>query len=128
MLTIIKMTRPTITIDTSAVSNASPPQDMVSDAVPLRPIPNSPSLLQEEPTSSNTEWTSSATTILQSNASHRSNASKSSIPEPYRNQSFDSRDSRPTSPHNVSSPASKWGDRSHGFLSVPGAISRKNSV
>lgn len=128
MLTIIKMTRPTITIDTSAVSNASPPQEMVSDAVPLRPTPNSPSLLQEEPTSSNTEWASSATTVLQSNASHRSNASKGSIPELRGNQLFDSRDSRPTSPHNVSSPTSKWGDRSHGFLSVPGARSRQNSV
>lgn len=128
MLTIIEMTRPTITIDTSAVSNASPPQDMVSDAVPLRPIPNSPSLLQEEPTSSNTEWASSATTVLQSNASHRTNASKGSIPDLRGNESFDSRDSRPTSPHNVSSPASKWGDRSHGFLSVPGTRSRQNSV
>jgi P-type Ca2+ transporter type 2C len=122
------MTRPTITIDTSAVSNASPPQEIVSDAVPLRPTPNSPSLLQEEPTSSNTEWASSATTVLQSNASHRSNASKGSIPELRGSQSFDRRDSRPTSPHNVSSPTSKWGDRSHGFLSVPGARSRQNSV
>ena len=131
MLTIIKMIRPTITIDTSAVSNASPPQEMVPDGVPLRPIPNSPSLLQEEPTSSTTEWASSATTVLQSNASHRSNASKGSIPELRGNESFDSRDSRdsrPTSPHNVSSPISKWGDRSHGFLSVPGARSRQNSV
>jgi Ca2+-transporting ATPase len=128
MLTIIKMTRPTITIDTSAVSNTSPPQEMVSDAVPLRPIPNSPSLLQEEPTSSTSEWTSSATTVLQSNSSHRSNASKGSMPELRGNQSFDSRDSRPTSPHNISSPTSKWVDRSHGFLSVPGARSRQNSV
>src|ERR1700728_5113328 len=113
MLTIIKMTRPTITIDTSAVSNASPPQEMLPDAVPLRPIPNSPSLLQEEPTSSNTEWASSAITVLQSNSSHRSNASKGSMPERRGNESFDSRESRPTSPHNVSSPTPKWGDRSH---------------
>jgi len=122
------MTRPTITIDTSAVSNASPPQEMVPDAFPLQPIPNSPSLSQEEPTSSNTEWASSATTVIQSNASHRSNVSKGSIPELRGNESFNSRDSRPTSPHNVSSPTSKWGDRSHGFLSVPGARSRQSSV
>jgi Ca2+-transporting ATPase len=127
MLTLIKMARPTITIDTSAVSNASPPQEMVSDEVPLQPIPNSTSL-QEEPTSSNTEWASSATTVLQSNSSHRSNASKGSIAELRGNESLDSRDSRPTSPHNVSSPTSKWGDRSHGFLSVPGTRSRQNSV
>ncbi len=128
MLTKVKMIRPTITIDTSAVSNTSPPQEMVPDAVPLRPIPNSPSFSQEESTSSKTERASSAATVLQSNASHRSNASKSSIPEPRGNESFDSRDSRPTSPHNISSPTSKWADRSHGFLSVPGARSRQNSV
>lgn len=41
--------------------------------------------------------------------------------------SFDS--SRPTSPHNVSSPASKWSDRQpQNFLSVPTARSRGNSV
>jgi Ca2+-transporting ATPase len=123
-----KMTRPTITIDTSAVSNTSPPQEMVQDALPPRPIPNSTSLLQEEPTSSSTEWASSATTVLQSNGSHRSNASKGSIPELRGTESFDIRDSRPTSPHNVSSPTSKWGDRSHGFLSVPVVRSRQNSM
>lgn len=126
-LTIIEMPRPTITIDTSAVSNASPPQEMTSDAVSLQPIPNSPSLSQEEPTSANTEWPSSATTALQSNASHKSNASKGSIPELRGTESFDSRDSRPTSPHHVSSPVSKWGDRQHGFLSVPVPRSRQNS-
>lgn len=43
--------------------------------------------------------------------------------------SFDSRDSRPTSPHNVSSPVSKWGDKQpQNFLSVPTARSRGNSV
>jgi Ca2+-transporting ATPase len=40
--------------------------------------------------------------------------------------SFESRDSRPTSPHNVSSPQSNWAN-SHNFLAVPGARSRGNS-
>lgn len=40
--------------------------------------------------------------------------------------SFDSKESRPTSPHNVSSPASGWGN--HNFLSVPSARSRGNSL
>ena len=43
--------------------------------------------------------------------------------------SFESRESRPTSPHNVSSPAAKWSDiQPHNFLSVPSARSRGNSV
>ncbi|KAF2813170.1 calcium transporting P-type ATPase-like protein [Mytilinidion resinicola] len=41
--------------------------------------------------------------------------------------SFESRESRPTSPHNVSSPTSQWGNP-HNFLSVPGARSRGNSL
>ncbi len=44
--------------------------------------------------------------------------------------SFESKESRPTSPHNVSSPVTSRGnDRNQGFLSVPSAIrSRQNSV
>lgn len=43
--------------------------------------------------------------------------------------SFESKESRPTSPHNVSSPTSKWVDlQPHNFLSVPNARSRGNSV
>lgn len=42
--------------------------------------------------------------------------------------SFESRESRPTSPHNISSPTSKWGGE-HNFLAVPGnARSRGNSL
>lgn len=44
-------------------------------------------------------------------------------------QSFDSRDSRPISPHNISSPTSKWNDlQPSNFLSVPNTRSRGNSV
>ncbi|KAI9735176.1 MAG: hypothetical protein M1834_001766 [Cirrosporium novae-zelandiae] len=47
--------------------------------------------------------------------------------------SFESRESRPTSPHNVSSPSAKsptakWVDPAQNFLSVPNARSRNNSV
>lgn len=44
--------------------------------------------------------------------------------------SFDSRDSRPTSPHNVSSPVLGFGERGAGFLSVPSgdARPRQNSL
>lgn len=44
--------------------------------------------------------------------------------------SFESRDSRPTSPHNVSSPVLALGERGAGFLSVPSADARtrQNSV
>lgn len=44
-------------------------------------------------------------------------------------QSFESKESRPTSPHNVTSPAAKWSDlQPQKFLSVPPARSRGNSV
>ncbi|KAL8973230.1 MAG: hypothetical protein Q9183_000083 [Haloplaca sp. 2 TL-2023] len=42
--------------------------------------------------------------------------------------SFESRDSRPISAHNVSSPTSKWPGQPHNFLSVPSNRSRGNSV
>jgi Ca2+-transporting ATPase len=118
--------RPTITIDTSAVSNThhSPPQAMESDAVALRALPNSPSTLQGEPLPGH----DSAGNIISNHsyhASHSSQASRISIPELRASASFDSRDSRPTSPHNVSSPTSRGGD---GFLSVPGLRSRQNSI
>jgi len=58
---------------------------------------------------------------------HASQASQISVPELRASGSFDSRDSRPTSPHNVSSPIAR-GDKGHGFLSVPGLRSRQNSI
>ncbi|CAK7226831.1 plasma membrane calcium [Sporothrix curviconia] len=58
------------------------------------------------------------------------NTSTSTRPQLQATTSFESRDSRPTSPHNVSSPVmSRSGDRTHGFLAVPHAHrSRQNSV
>jgi P-type Ca2+ transporter type 2C len=122
------MTRPTITIDTSAVSSTSP-SDVDSDAVPLRVLPDQSSTLQEDQTSPSTsEWPSTSTTLHNSNASHRSQASRGSVSELRASGSFESRESRPTSPHNVYSPVLKGSDRLRGFLSVPGARSREGSV
>src|SRR4051812_39478140 len=104
------MSSPTITIDTSAVSNMSPPQAMDSDAVAMRALSNSPSTLHGEPISPGTyDGAGSQARGHQSNQ-----ASRSSIPELRATTSFDSRESRPTSPHNVSSPTSR-GDTTQGF-------------
>ncbi|KAL9600150.1 MAG: hypothetical protein Q9219_003406 [cf. Caloplaca sp. 3 TL-2023] len=42
--------------------------------------------------------------------------------------SFESRDSRPISPHNISSLSTKWAGQPHNFLAVPTTRSRGNSV
>jgi Ca2+-transporting ATPase len=123
------MARPTITIDTSAVSSSADPSQQGSDAVPLQPIqpiPNTQSAIQGDSEAGSSEWASS-TVAPTSGASHRSQASKGSIPELRAAESFESRDSRPTSPHNFSSPVSRLGP-TQGFLSVPGTRSRQNSV
>lgn len=52
--------------------------------------------------------------------------SQAATPDLHGKQSFESRDSRPTSPHNVSSPQ-QWGPPG-GFLSVPSGRSRGGSV
>ena len=103
---------------------------MESDAVALRAMPNSPSTLQGEPSSPSGNDGVSGNPFMNrpGHASHPSQASGISIPELRAAPSFDSRDSRPTSPHNVSSPTSRGGDKSHGFLSVPGLRSRQNSI
>ena len=133
LLTLHDLTRPTITIDTSAVSNMSPPQAMESDAVALRALPNSPSTLQGEPSSPTTNDGAGNNAIHNSrphHASHASYSSRISIPELRASTSFESRDrdSRPTSPHNISSPTSRGGDKASGFLAVPGLRSRQNSI
>jgi Ca2+-transporting ATPase len=97
---------PTITIDTSAVN---PNSSNMTDSVPL-------SHLQDNRTaaSPNTDNSISPTQSRHS-------------PQELRNaNSFESNASRPTSPHNVSSPAQGWNGAN--FLSVPGARSRGNSM
>jgi Ca2+-transporting ATPase len=105
---------------------------MDNDAVALRALSNSPSTLQGDPASpsANDGAGNSPSTTRPHHASHSSQASRISIPELRASGSFDSRDSRPTSPHNVSSPVSRGGnDKSAGgFLAVPGLRSRQNSI
>lgn len=107
---------PTITIDTSAVS----PPLLEDGALPLSALSNRRQASQDE-------------LYLERGEDHEVRsaqlATTSSPVELRAAHSFDSRDSRPTSPHNVSSPTPKWSDiQPHNFLSVPTARSRGNSV
>ncbi|OAL03972.1 calcium-translocating P-type ATPase [Phaeosphaeriaceae sp. SRC1lsM3a] len=97
---------PTITIDTSAVN---PNDTNMTDSVPLGHMQDTRPSAQP-----NTDDNVSPTQARQS-------------PQELRNaNSFESNASRPTSPHNVSSPAQAWNGTS--FLAVPGARSRGNSM
>lgn len=102
---------PTITIDTSAVS----PPLAEPDAVPLQPLSDRPPSLQgDKPTSTNTNL---------------DNVPDDSPIELRPAHSFESKDSRTISTHNISSPTSKWGDlQPKNFLAVPKTRSRVNSV
>ena len=99
---------PTITIDTSAVS---PP--VADDVVAMHTLPVSRSSLQ-------IDQAASARSDLETQPT------KKSPPELKTSSSFDSKSSRPTSGHNVSSPAGKSGD--HHYLVVPSVRSRGNSL
>lgn len=106
---------PTITIDTSAVS----PPIADDGAHPLVFRSNHPQAPRED-------FTEVRTDDLDTKGP---SPSERSPVELRPSNSFDSRDSRPTSPHNVSSPVSKWSDKQpQNFLSVPTARSRGNSV
>ncbi|KAK5009353.1 plasma membrane calcium, partial [Cryomyces antarcticus] len=59
-------------------------------------------------------------------ASMQPHANHPSPVELRASNSFESRESRPTSPHNVSSPTARLADQ-HSFLAVPGARSRAGS-
>jgi Ca2+-transporting ATPase len=96
---------PTITIDTSAVNTQG--TDM-ADPVPMGQLDN------RSPTHSHVDSNVSPTQARQS-------------PQELRNaNSFESNASRPTSPHNVSSPQQGWNGTN--YLSVPGARSRGGSL
>ncbi|KAI5866375.1 calcium-translocating P-type ATPase [Durotheca rogersii] len=110
---------PTITIDTT---NDTEPANIGLQHSPVSPPDESVS-----PTALTSSWISekagSAPASQQSTASTRVDARQAN--------SFDSvRDSRPTSPHNVSSPvASRGNEKGQAFLSVPNTHrSRQNSV
>ncbi|RYC56583.1 hypothetical protein CHU98_g9625 [Xylaria longipes] len=110
---------PTITIDTT------------NDTEPIgNPIPHSPVSAADEtisPTTLAASWTSSERTHYPT-GSHA--PSSSSHHEVRASHSFDSKDSRPTSPHNVSSPVmSRGNEKGQAFLAVPtNHRSRQNSV
>ncbi|KAM0331671.1 hypothetical protein ACHAQA_003350 [Verticillium albo-atrum] len=117
---------PTITIDTTAATDpaTSGPEVAYDMQRTLGGAPTSP---QDDAISPSTvvdpsaaQWIASQNMLAAQGASAR--------PELRAETSFDSRDSRPQSPHNVSSPvAVKGNDRA--FLSVPTASrSRQNSV
>lgn len=103
---------PTITIDTSAVS---PPPDL-DNALPLLTMSTCPQTSQGQ----------------QAIEPDSDTAPQAFHPSPSGNrttQSFESKESRPVSPHNVSSPIKKWSEsQTNNFLSVPQARSRGNSV
>ncbi|KAF2645365.1 calcium transporting P-type ATPase-like protein [Massarina eburnea CBS 473.64] len=99
---------PTITIDTSAVN---PLEMNAGESVPLGELQDNRS--SAPPTED-----------------HGDVSPSSRRPPPMdlrAASSFESKESRPTSPHNVSSPQSNWSNTQN-FLSVPGARSRGNSI
>ncbi|KAL8701555.1 MAG: hypothetical protein Q9224_000443 [Gallowayella concinna] len=103
---------PTITIDTSAVS----PPLLEGDSFPLHQVSDHTHTIQGEQDADRDP------PLVQSSIQQQSPSELRVTP------SFESRDSRPTSPHNISSPTSKWTTQPHGFLSVPKTRSRGNSV
>ncbi|KAH8884711.1 calcium-translocating P-type ATPase [Thozetella sp. PMI_491] len=103
---------PTITIDTTAVSPGEPTTEPLSPGSPTDDA-HSPSTTIDPMSIS---WTSH---------------SGGQRPEIQHAKSFDSKDSRPTSPHNISSPvATRSSELGAGFLAVPPSNlrSRQNSV
>jgi Ca2+-transporting ATPase len=96
---------PTITIDTSAVNS---------------PDTSNPPIQQTHSDSGDTSalLNNGSPTDMRSTASIRSNASSEAR----------DRESRPTSPHNISSPKTKAPEANSNFLSVPGTRSRGNSI
>lgn len=99
---------PTITIDTSAVSPISPTADFQNQNNNPPYQPTAPNLAPE-----NTDTTHTSMSPTDARSSN----------------SMDwARESRPTSPHNVSSPTSKMNETHTNFLEVPGTRSRGNSI
>ncbi|CAL5870662.1 uncharacterized protein PFLUO_LOCUS4902 [Penicillium psychrofluorescens] len=116
---------PTITIDTSAVStpdNAHPPIQILPGP-PQASLQLSTETVDATDTSALLHNGNVSPTDLRSSGSIHSSASF----ENPRRESKD-RDSRPTSPHNVSSPKSKTPETHSNFLAVPGTRSRGNSL
>ncbi|KAK8069325.1 calcium P-type ATPase [Apiospora phragmitis] len=122
---------PTITIDTTAVGASQDNDQDPTAAAPRQHSPISPTDDTVSPTSTANPlghgWTSSDNKTIMPQR-HPSGASATSDYQGSR--SFDSDNSRPQSPHNVSSPVTSRGnDRVQNFLAVPNNYrSRQNSV
>ncbi|EAU38925.1 hypothetical protein ATEG_00279 [Aspergillus terreus NIH2624] len=114
---------PTITIDTSAITQSPdhpiPPPQII-------PPPSQPSL---QVTSDNAEATDTRALLNNDSITPSEGVSPGSI-RSFGSSELRDYDSRPTSPHNFSSPASKMTEPTpnSNFLSVPGARSRGNSL
>lgn len=123
---------PTITIDTTAVSAPSTgmPTDRSGQAQGQGSSPISPADDAASPTTVVEPLSDSWSPAQVSNGGRSASSSISGRPELQPTPSFESNASRPTSPHNVSSPfTAKNHDRSQGFLAVPNTHrSRQNSV
>lgn len=117
---------PTITIDTTAVSPNTQPSEMAPEPQSQQQLPPSQSPITPQ------DDAVSPTTTLDPLATNWTSPLQpgSGRPELHMSTSFENRDSRPTSPHNVSSPVtSRTNDRGGAFLAVPNTMrSRQNSV
>ncbi|KAF4978781.1 hypothetical protein FZEAL_4895 [Fusarium zealandicum] len=109
---------PTITIDTTAVNPNTTPEAQDNQQPPRARSPTSPYDDAVSPTTTDGPLSTSGM------------SQRPARPELDTSMSFENKDSRPTSPHNVSSPvASRSGERGTGFLAVPlNHRSRQNSV
>ncbi|KAI9928849.1 hypothetical protein ASPWEDRAFT_105000 [Aspergillus wentii DTO 134E9] len=112
---------PTITIDTSAVT-----PDQNQPPVQVLPAPSQPSL---QVSTENADATDTSALLNNGGASPTDLRSTGSIRSFASSEGRDY-ESRPTSPHNVSSPTSKMAEsNSHSnYLAVPGTRSRGNSI
>ncbi|KAK0628879.1 hypothetical protein B0T17DRAFT_588865 [Bombardia bombarda] len=113
---------PTITIDTTAVSPE--PESQPDAEGGLRTFSTSPVSLGDD------NYSPSTTDPMASSwAGSHQRSNSGSRPDMQPSRSFDSRDSRPTSPHNVSSPVGlRAGERAQGFLAVPNSRPRQDSL
>ena len=122
---------PTITIDTTAVGASQDDDPDPTAAAPRRHSPISPTEDTTSPTSTanplNHSWASSDNRTIMP---QRQPSGASATSDYQGSRSFDSDNSRPQSPHNVSSPVTSRGnDRVQNFLAVPNNYrSRQNSV
>ncbi|KAH6900719.1 hypothetical protein B0T10DRAFT_471444 [Thelonectria olida] len=116
---------PTITIDTTDVNPSTTTPEMAHDAHQHPPVQSNPPASPQDDAVSPTTL---ADPLSTSWVSQRQTGN--ARPELNTSVSFERDSSRPTSPHNVSSPvASRSGERGAAFLAVPETLrSRQNSV